>query len=117
MIVANSRTTGRLPFRWGPGIRPDDGQVAVCVIQARTVLDDLSVAWHLLRGQERQSPHIGYVTATRSIRIEADCPLPAQADGEIVGQTPVDIEVIPGAIDVVVPPGFGATRNETESGE
>ncbi len=103
IVLANSRTMGRPPFRWGPGIHPDDGQIAVCIIRARTGWDYLSVTWHFLRKQERHSPHIRYLKATREVRVESSRELPVQADGEIIGQTPVEVTVVPGAIGVVVP--------------
>ena len=44
MVVANVGTLGQPPFRWGPGIRPDDGRVDVCIVRARTLLDYLTLA-------------------------------------------------------------------------
>ena len=41
VLVANGGILGQPPFRWGPGIRPDDGRLDVCVIRARTLLDYL----------------------------------------------------------------------------
>ncbi len=35
--------------------------------------------------------------------MNADRPLPVQADGEILGETPVQIQVVPDAVRVIVP--------------
>ena len=91
------------PLRWGPHIRPDDGRIDVCVISARTVIDYLRVLWNLLRGQPKRNRNVRYLSATRSILISADRPLPVQADGEIIGETPVQVQVVPHAVRVIVP--------------
>src|SRR5258706_399922 len=103
VLIANGGALGMRLLRWGPHIRPDDGQVDVCVISARTLWDYLRVGWHMLLSQHDRDPNIRYLSATRSIAIDADRPLPVQADGEIIGQTPVQVRVVPDAVRVVVP--------------
>jgi len=44
-----------------------------------------------------------YLSAERSIVVSADRPLPVQADGEIIGETPVRVQVAPAAVRVIVP--------------
>ena len=94
---------GQPPLRWGPDIRPDDGRLDVCIVRARTVVDYLGLLWHVVRGSHKQSPNVRYEVASRSVVIEAKHPLPVQADGEILGKTPVRIEVVPLALKIVVP--------------
>jgi YegS/Rv2252/BmrU family lipid kinase len=103
VLIANGGVLGVPPFRWGHQIRPDDGKVDVCVVSARTAIDYLGLIWHTLLGQQRRDRNIRYLTATRSIAISADQPLPIQADGEILGETPLQIEVVPQALKVIVP--------------
>jgi YegS/Rv2252/BmrU family lipid kinase len=103
LVVANSGTLGQRPFRWGPDIRPDDGRIDVCVIRARSLVDFVRLGWHVLLFQHRADPNVTYLSATREVTIEASPPLPVQADGEVVGQTPVTIRVVPGVVRVVVP--------------
>jgi YegS/Rv2252/BmrU family lipid kinase len=103
VVVANSATLGQPPFRWGPDIRPDDGRVDVCIIRARHLIDYAVLAWYVVTRQHRRSRQVGYLRAGRSVRIESDRPLPVQADGEIVGETPVEVRVAPGAVRVVTP--------------
>ena len=103
VLVANGGVLGIAPFRWGPNIRPDDGKIDVCVVSARTVLDYLGLIWHTILGQQRRDRNVRYLTAERSIVISADQPLPIQADGEIIGDTPIQIQVVPDALKVIVP--------------
>lgn len=48
-----------------------------------------------------------YPVARQSVTIATRRPMPVQADGEIVGETPVTIRVVPGAVRVVVPRNTG----------
>jgi diacylglycerol kinase family enzyme len=103
VLLANCGTLGQPPFRWGPDIAPGDGRIDVCIARARTLIDYTRLGWLVLRGRHRDSPNVHYLAAHRSIAIHTRKPLPVQADGEIIGETPVDVQVIRGAIRVVVP--------------
>ena len=103
VIVANVGTLGQPPFRWGPNIRVDDGTLDVCVSKAKTVLHYLGLFWHVATRRHKADPNVRYFQARRSVAIATKHPLPVQADGEIVGETPIRIEVVPGAVKVVVP--------------
>ena len=103
VLVANTGMMGHNAFRWGPDIRADDGRLDVCIVRAQTIVDYLGLFWHVLRGSHKQSPNVRYEVASRSVVIDAKHPLPVQADGEILGSTPVRIEVVPLALKIVVP--------------
>ncbi len=40
------------------------------------------------------------------IDIDTRCPFPVSTDGEVTTQTPVQFEVVPAAIEVMVPPEY-----------
>jgi diacylglycerol kinase (ATP) len=103
VLIANGGVLGIPPFRWGPNIRPDDGRIDLCIVSARTLMDYLRLAWHTLLGQHHLDRNVRYLSAARSIVISADRELPVQADGEIIGQTPVQVHVVPDAVSVIVP--------------
>lgn len=103
VLVANGGTLGMQPFRWGNEIVPNDGRIDVCIISARTMLDYLSLVWHVVRGQPRRSRKVRCLSARQTVLISSDHPLPVQGDGEIIGQTPLRIQVIPQVVRVIVP--------------
>jgi diacylglycerol kinase (ATP) len=103
IVLANSGTLGQPPFRWGPDIRPDDGRIDVCIVRAKTLFDYLALFIRVLLGRHHGSPHVRYLVAWKSVSISAKKPLPVQADGEIIGATPVEVDVAPGAVRVVSP--------------
>jgi YegS/Rv2252/BmrU family lipid kinase len=103
VLIANGGTFGRPPFRWGPDITPDDGVVNVCIIWAGRFQDYVGMAWHMLTGRQRRSRKIRYLPAREWIAIDADKSLPVQGDGEIIGETPVKVRVVPRVVRVIVP--------------
>jgi YegS/Rv2252/BmrU family lipid kinase len=102
VVVANSSTAGDPNIRWGPHIRLDDGALDLCIVRARAPLDYFTIAWHLVRGQKKD-PRVRFLRATESISIDARPPLPVEADGDLIGLTPVRIQVVPAAVRVIVP--------------
>jgi diacylglycerol kinase (ATP) len=103
VIVANVGTLGQPPFRWGPDIRVDDGTLDVCVVKAKTLLHYSALFWHVVTGKHRADPNVRYDRARHSIAITSNKATLVQADGEVLGEAPVRIEVVPGALRVIVP--------------
>jgi diacylglycerol kinase (ATP) len=86
----------------GPGIRPNDGRLDLCVYSGGRMLDALRVGLRLLRGD------FGADSATtfrsgRQFRVETIPPRPFQADGELLGLTPFEVSVVPSAVHLLVP--------------
>lgn len=87
----------------GPDIRADDGQIDVGILCMKTPLD---YPWYyLLRwiAPRRVNRIMNEFVARTRVSIRCDAPIVVQADGDIVGTTPVDIEVLPSALAVAVP--------------
>jgi diacylglycerol kinase (ATP) len=99
--VFNCGILAKTLYPRGPDIRIDDGHVDVWVVSNKTVLD---YPLYLLRMiQESPSRHLShFINSRKSVRIHSSIPLPVQADGDIIGTTPVDLEVLPGAVSVFV---------------
>ncbi len=115
VLLANGGTLGMKPFRWGPDIFPDDRHIDVCIVNARTILDYVRAAWEVLVTRHGNRQKVRYLQAEKSISVSADTPLPVQGDGEIIGETPVHVQVIPSAIQVIVPVNI-ENEHDTERG-
>ena len=103
VVLANSGSLGTSGLRWGPDVRVDDGQIDVCILRAQTLLNFLSVGWSVIRGRHREDRNIQLLTARRAVAIHTDRPLPVQGDGELIGETPLEVQVVSRALRVVVP--------------
>jgi diacylglycerol kinase family enzyme len=107
VLVANVGTFGQPPFQWGPDIHPDDGELTVCVLRVRSLLDSIRLGVNVLRGAPRRDPSTRYFKARARVQIamvRASKPLPVQGDGEIIGETPVEVHLQGAAVRVIVPP-------------
>jgi YegS/Rv2252/BmrU family lipid kinase len=103
VILANCGALGTSGLKWGPEARVDDGRIDVCILRARKILDSLRVGLNFLLGRHRQDPNIQYLTAERVVAVSSDRPLPVQGDGEVIGETPIEVQVVRQSLQVIVP--------------
>lgn len=59
----------------------------------------LWLAWQAWRGGWERMPNV-IVRQAKTVRIESDTPAPVQVDGDPCGETPVEIEILPDALEV-----------------
>ena len=99
--VFNCGMLAKTLYPRGPDIRIDDGHLDVWIVSFKTMLDYPLYLFRMIR--QRPSKHLShFINANKCITVKSSTPLPVQADGEIIGTTPVDIEVLPGAVTVFV---------------
>jgi YegS/Rv2252/BmrU family lipid kinase len=84
-------------MRLAPGARPDDGAFDLVTVADLPLLRALALAPGLWSGRAAAHPAFGRIACTKA-RIESlpDCDV--EADGQLVGRTPVDARVLPGAL-------------------
>lgn len=88
--------TDALPER----IDPSDGRMNVLINRRGSFWDILKVILGSLAGKRYGLQRLESRKAD-SIRIEAEPPMSLQMDGEAIGSTPVEIEVEPGAVNIL----------------
>lgn len=104
LMIANSKFMGLQPQMGNVDIQPDDGQLDIFIVRTQAFRDYLNIfAAFLLRRKEEYDPKLYYLQSREVIEIQTERPLPAQADGEEVGTTPLAIRLIPRGLRVVVP--------------
>jgi YegS/Rv2252/BmrU family lipid kinase len=104
IMVANFGALLSERITLGPHIQSDDGVLDVCVFTPRSIFDGFAIMWRLMRRDFSAHPAMRYRRGSR-IRIETDPPMEAQADGELIGLTPLDIVVEPLSVRLLVPAG------------
>lgn len=102
VMVANFGAVLNRLITLGPNIRQDDGLLDLCIFSPRTSFDSVRVLWRLYRNDFRSDPCMLHVSG-RIFRIETDLPRHAEADGELIGETPLEIHVEPLAATFLVP--------------
>jgi YegS/Rv2252/BmrU family lipid kinase len=103
IFVINSASIGDPFVRWSDSIRPTDGTMDVFLVRTRTLFDFFRLAWNTILGRQRLDPKVTYHRASDAIHIRSDPPLPLQADGEYVTETPLTVKLEPKAIRVICP--------------
>lgn len=86
-----------------PRAVPDDQALEV-VLMELSLLQVLLALPENYRGRFERVRGV-WQTPARRVEVEADPPLPVQADGEMAGTTPLSCEVVPAALEVLHPQG------------
>lgn len=89
-------------MRVAPGALLDDARLDVIVAKRMSRLRLLRCFPTVFLGTHLRFPEVLFARGTR-VLIDADRPLDIFADGELVGQTPAEFEVLPAAVNVVSP--------------
>lgn len=84
-----------------PEIRIDDGYLDVLILGMRAIRDYPRYTFGVISG--RPADLSRFIRAERRVTIRSDVPLAVQADGDIIGTTPIEVELLPGAVTVLVP--------------
>ena len=104
-IVFNTRPYAAF-FTPVPGARRDDGLLDVLVLEKGSLADLPRWAWKGRAGT-LGGDRSATVLRSASFRIEAAKALPVQIDGDVGGETPLDILVRPAALRVIAPAADG----------
>ena len=101
LILACTTTYTGGAMKMAPDADPQDGLVDVMWVDRIGKLELLK-----LLGGIRKATHVGHPKVhfrqAAKVRIEPAEPSPLLGDGEVYGQTPVDLDVVPGALRVLL---------------
>lgn len=89
-------------MRISPGARPDDGLLNISLVDVLGRLQIVRRFPSILSGGYVEDERVDYFTGKR-LEIDAVPPAELQADGDIIGTTPATVELLPGALRLVVP--------------
>ena len=89
-------------MRLAPGALMDDGEINVNVCEAISGIRTVALLWNIFKGRQLSHPKLRYFPA-RAVSVEADPPIEVEADGELIGYTPVQFEVVPQALQMLIP--------------
>ena len=114
-VIANSANLGRAGLQLAPDVTVSDGLLDVFVVNSANMPTVMSLLTGILgqEGKHVMTEEIGAEpTMTRNIRhwqakqvkLETKPVSSVQCDGEMIGETPKNISILPAAIQVVTPP-------------
>lgn len=103
VLVCNCRFWGGGNIPLNPDGVMDDGRFEVWCFEGRRPVHALYYTLNSLRAGHRQLPGVIMFSGS-SVRIEAPIPTPVHLDAEPLSQTPYETELIPRALNLLVPP-------------
>ena len=91
----------------GPaGIIGDDGFLDITIVASDTWASAIAASYHLLQtglhGDAATRDDIGYLRAKR-VKVSTKPPQKVVLDGELIGETPIDVACVPEGLNVFVP--------------
>jgi len=95
-MIANAGSVLGGRFSVGPDVKPDDGELDLCLFMPERARDVWSILWRLLRKDFSPNPRMTFARG-RKFRVSSTPPVAVQADGDIIGTTPIEISVAPNA--------------------
>lgn len=98
VVVGNAQYYGG-GMKISPRSYPGDGVLDVLVYTGPKS-DSFRLLPKVYRGEHIPHPHIQEYRVRDALHVEADPPMPLEADGELLGMTPATFEVIPAAIQM-----------------
>ncbi len=100
VMVCNSIHTGGA-MQMAPMARPDDGWLDVLTVEGVGKAELIRLLTKVRDGGHVSHHKVRFDRA-KQIRIEPERPSPLLVDGEVMGTTPVDIDVLPGAMQILL---------------
>ena len=80
----------------------DDGWLDAAIVEDLSVFQVLKLLPRLLKNGELRTPHLKRLRV-QAVKFTTDRPCLFHGDGEILGPTPVEIEIVAGAVRVLEP--------------
>lgn len=104
VMISNTTLLKKPPMVFGPPETLGDGQLEVYALTAHYPWDYLRLVWDLFVRPGKPAAKLSHWVIKQSARVDAPRRSPmVQADGEVIGHTPVEIKLVPKAIHVIMP--------------
>jgi YegS/Rv2252/BmrU family lipid kinase len=100
--ITNSGMIGKQLYPGSPDVRIDDGHLGVGILSVKRIWQSSWYAIGVVLGWI-VTPRSNFIIADQTISIRSNVPMLVQADGDLIGTTPLHAEVFPGALTVLVP--------------
>jgi YegS/Rv2252/BmrU family lipid kinase len=107
VTVANAAPPTSILAQGPAGVIFDDGLLDITIVAPTSRAGAIAASYHLLQTALNENAaaernDIGYLR-TRRVIVRTDPPQKVALDGEIIGNTPIDVECVPGGLTIFVP--------------
>jgi len=104
VIISNSKILAFPPFLWQEDSSLDDGKLGFHMIRALQFSDVIKFALSLSIFPKTIQPEVNYFEIKNYIEVKSTKPLKIQADGDYIGVTPIRIDLVRNACNIIIPP-------------
>lgn len=106
ITIANAAPPTSILAHGTAGVIYDDGLLDVTIITPKSRASAIAISYHLLQtasnDEAAERDDIGYLR-TKWVKVTTDPPQKVVLDGEIIGDTPVEVKCVPEALTVFTP--------------
>jgi YegS/Rv2252/BmrU family lipid kinase len=104
VLVSNGLLLQEPPLLYGPRETYQDGKLELNILTAEKATDYVRLAKDLLLDPQDSKTDLQDMSVHQSLVLDvAGRSLPVQADGELIGHTPVEVRLAPKALKVIIP--------------
>ncbi|MBE9180965.1 YegS/Rv2252/BmrU family lipid kinase [Oculatella sp. LEGE 06141] len=119
VTVANAAPPTSVLAQGPAGLVADDGLLDLTIVAPMNKAGAIAAGYHLLKtalsGNAAKRRDIGYMRAQR-FKIVTEPPQKVVLDGELIGNTPIEIECVPGSLNILVPANADEALDEKLNG-
>jgi len=101
ILLSNIGKIGDINLKVTPDTSAHDGKFDLTIISSRSFWDLIQVLFRMLTWRYRATPRLHHFQA-RKVVIATDPPVEVQIDGENLGHTPLEAEILPGGVQFIV---------------
>lgn len=101
ILITNFAPAGLEAFTQSENISLNDGIMDLLIFRAANIMDLFRLVISIFTKKRKFNPEMKSFKVNKYCRVESQSPLPIQADGDIVGETPFEIHVIPSSLTII----------------
>jgi len=101
VLLTNIKIAGIDPLIWSEDISLTDGILDLLVFRATSIVDILSLLLSVFAKKGNLNPVVKFFQVRDYCRIESSSPMNIQADGDLIGKTPFEIQIIPKSLKII----------------
>jgi len=106
VLITNGQSVGVENLKWSDKVAINDGRMDLFIIRATNFMDLIRLIFSFFKKNNKQNDVMKYIQFSDYCRIETQTPALIQADGDSIGETPVEIRVLQESLKVVVEENF-----------
>jgi YegS/Rv2252/BmrU family lipid kinase len=115
VLITNGGSAGVETLKLSDNIELNDGQLDLFIIRAKNFYDVINLVISLFSKKNRQSSIMKHVKFSKHCRIETQTPLSVQADGDTIGETPIEIKVLHESLRVIIGENYEEQKTSERS--